>query len=76
LLRAPLGMEKDYPSALTYDMKRIAARMQASGFPCSIHDYPSDYWSRDFRRTRSNLVISVPGESRPLAREMVTAKAG
>jgi ubiquinone/menaquinone biosynthesis C-methylase UbiE len=75
-LRGPLGMEKAYPAALNYDMKRIADRMQESGFQCSIVDYPSDYWSRDFRRTRSNLVISVPGEYQPLDREMATAKAG
>jgi ubiquinone/menaquinone biosynthesis C-methylase UbiE len=76
LLHRLLGMENDYPSALVYDMNRVAERLKDAGFLCSVDDYPSDYWSRDFRRTRSNLVISVPGDSRQLDREMVAAKAG
>lgn len=58
-LRGPLGMEKSYPAALIYDAQGIAARMRQAGFPCSVLDFPEDYWSSDFRRTRSNLLISV-----------------
>jgi hypothetical protein len=76
LLRGPLGLEKGYPAALVYDIKGIAARMQESGFRCSVLDFPEEYWSPDFRRTRSNLVISVPGEPRALAEKAVFARAG
>jgi hypothetical protein len=76
LLRGPLGLEKGYPAALVYDIKRIAARMQESGFQCRVLDFPEKYWSPDFRRTRSNLLISVPGESQVLSQKAVWAKAG
>jgi ubiquinone/menaquinone biosynthesis C-methylase UbiE/ribosomal protein S18 acetylase RimI-like enzyme len=77
LLRGPLGLEKGYPAALVYDIERIAARMEASGLQCSVLDFPQNYWSPDFRRTRSNLLISVPGEPQGLEREAVwAAKAG
>jgi ubiquinone/menaquinone biosynthesis C-methylase UbiE len=75
-LRGPLGLEKGYPAALVYDVKQIAARMQASGFHCTVLDFPEEYWSLDFRRTRSNLLISVPGESDALAQKAAWAKAG
>jgi ubiquinone/menaquinone biosynthesis C-methylase UbiE len=76
LLRRPLGMESTCPSALVYDIRRVASRLQEAGFPCRVLDYPDDYWSPDFRRTRSNLLISVPGEARPFEKKAVWAKAG
>jgi hypothetical protein len=44
---------------LDYDVAALAARLSARGHRCRVLDYPPDYWSRDFRRTRSNLLIEV-----------------
>lgn len=44
---------------LDYDLGTLTARLTARGHRCRVLDFPADYWSRDFRRTRSNLVIEV-----------------
>ncbi len=46
--------------ALEYDLDRLRERVAERGHDCRRIDFPSDYWSRDFRATRSNLLISVP----------------
>ena len=45
---------------LEYDLRALAARLQSRGLKCAIADYPRDFWSRDFERTRSNLIITLP----------------
>jgi SAM-dependent methyltransferase len=45
---------------LEYDLRTLARGLQAEGVECRVLDFPADYWSRDFRVTRSNLLISIP----------------
>jgi SAM-dependent methyltransferase len=45
---------------LEYDLRGIQALLEARGLGCTILDYPPDFWSRDFRETRSNLLIAIP----------------
>jgi hypothetical protein len=45
---------------LEYDLRELSARLQARDLECSVLDYPRDFWSRDFERTRSNLLITLP----------------
>lgn len=54
LPRAPLHY-------LEYDLRAVKRLLEDRGLGCTIADYPRDFWSRDFRRTRSNLLITVPG---------------
>jgi SAM-dependent methyltransferase len=75
-LRGPLGVKLPAPAALAYDVKRIAKRMQDLGYPSHILDFPGNYWSADFQRTRSNLVISIPAETNRAEQNEVLAKAG
>jgi ubiquinone/menaquinone biosynthesis C-methylase UbiE/ribosomal protein S18 acetylase RimI-like enzyme len=75
-LRGRLGLELPAPAALAYDVKRIAKRMQDRGFTSHILDFPGTYWSADFQRTRSNLVITIPAEPHRLEQNPVLAKAG
>jgi SAM-dependent methyltransferase len=75
-LRGRLGLELPAPAALAYDVKRIAKRMQALGFPSHVIDFPGNYWSADFQRTRSNLVISIPAATNRMEQNDVLAKAG
>jgi SAM-dependent methyltransferase len=53
--------------ALQFDLERVSARLGALAPHCRKLTFPPDFWSRDFRETRSNLVISLP-ESLPLSR--------
>jgi SAM-dependent methyltransferase len=53
LLPAPLRY-------LEYDLAELAARLAGRGLVCQILDYPPDFRSRDFRETRSSLLIAVP----------------
>lgn len=48
---------------LDYDLQQLKQRFESAGYMCKTLDYPADYWSRDFRMTRSNLVIHVPLET-------------
>ncbi len=48
---------------LEYDLRALSGRLEDRGLQCSIADYPSDFWSRDFERTRSNLIVTVPRRS-------------
>jgi hypothetical protein len=45
---------------LEYDLRELKTLLESRGFGCAIVDYPADFWSRDFRETRSNLLIAVP----------------
>jgi ubiquinone/menaquinone biosynthesis C-methylase UbiE/GNAT superfamily N-acetyltransferase len=45
---------------LEYDLAEIGARLAGRGLACQILDYPPDFRSRDFRETRSSLLIAVP----------------
>jgi SAM-dependent methyltransferase len=55
-----LGIVKKNPIAfLEYDMADMKAHYEARGCQCRVLDFPDDYWSRDFRTSRSNLLIRV-----------------
>jgi SAM-dependent methyltransferase len=65
-----LGIVKKNPIAfLEYDLTGIKAHYEARGCHCRVLDFPDDYWSRDFRTSRSNLLIGVArtGNSNHLA---------
>ena len=58
-----LGIVKKNPIAfLEYDLAGIKAHYEARGCQCRVLDFPDDYWSRDFRTSRSNLLIRVKGD--------------
>jgi SAM-dependent methyltransferase len=55
-----LGIVKKNPIAfLEYDLTAVKAHYEARGCHCRVVDFPADYWSRDFRTSRSNLLIRV-----------------
>jgi ubiquinone/menaquinone biosynthesis C-methylase UbiE len=55
-----LGIVRKNPIAfLEYDLVSIKAHYEARGCHCRVLDFPDDYWSRDFRTSRSNLLIRV-----------------
>jgi SAM-dependent methyltransferase len=69
-LKAWLGRSDAGPAIyLDYDLRRLKDELDAEGLTCTILDYPDDYWSSDFRRTRSNLLIRIPSHAghRPAA---------
>jgi SAM-dependent methyltransferase/GNAT superfamily N-acetyltransferase len=45
---------------LDYDLNEVRALLASRGLECTLIEYPKDFWSRDFRCTRSNLLITVP----------------
>lgn len=47
------------PAFLDYDLRAVARALEARGLHCDVQDFPDDYWSADFRTTRSNLLITV-----------------
>lgn len=65
-MRTFLGLEHTGPPpALDYDLKTLCSQLDARGFRCRLLDFPDDYWSTDFRRTRSNVLIDVPARTAP-----------
>lgn len=48
------------PAFLDYDLQAIARSLEARGLRCEVRDFPADYWSDEFRTSRSNLLIHVP----------------
>jgi ubiquinone/menaquinone biosynthesis C-methylase UbiE/GNAT superfamily N-acetyltransferase len=52
---------------LEFDLVKTQESLRSHGLMCAVLDYPKDFWSRDFRETRSNLLISVPLRSPPAA---------
>jgi ubiquinone/menaquinone biosynthesis C-methylase UbiE len=51
------------PEFLDYDLAGIAASLRARGFRSEVRDFPADYWSGEFRTSRSNLLIFIPGSA-------------
>jgi ubiquinone/menaquinone biosynthesis C-methylase UbiE/ribosomal protein S18 acetylase RimI-like enzyme len=45
---------------LEFDLVKTQESLRSHGLLCAVLDYPANFWSRDFRETRSNLLISVP----------------
>jgi SAM-dependent methyltransferase len=55
------GLESDDPPAfLDYDLHGLSERLRVRGLACEVRLFPGDYWSRDFRETRANLIIDLP----------------
>ena len=48
---------------LEYDLERLAQDLERRGLLCRVLDFPDRYWSEDFRDTRSNLLIHLPGQT-------------
>jgi SAM-dependent methyltransferase len=46
--------------ALEYDLGALRRRLEELDLECRVVPFPEDFWSRDFRATRSNLLVSVP----------------
>jgi SAM-dependent methyltransferase len=46
--------------SLEYDLGALRRRLGDLDLECRVVPFPEDFWSRDFRATRSNLLISVP----------------
>ncbi len=52
---------KDSPLRyLEFDLEAVSVLLRSRGVECVPMDYPDNFWSRDFRLTRSNLVIMIP----------------
>jgi ubiquinone/menaquinone biosynthesis C-methylase UbiE/ribosomal protein S18 acetylase RimI-like enzyme len=66
LARRVLRVETEGPLRyLEFDLLKTQESLRSHGLICAVLDYPRDFWSRDFRETRSNLLISVPLRSSP-----------
>jgi ubiquinone/menaquinone biosynthesis C-methylase UbiE len=63
MLRQLLGMRQNEPASLSYDLKEIKRRLRIRNLECKLMDFPESYWSRDFQRTRSNLIIRVKSQT-------------
>jgi SAM-dependent methyltransferase len=48
---------------LEYDLERLARDLERRGLRCRVLDFPDRCWSEDFRETRSNLLIHLPGQT-------------
>lgn len=48
---------------LEFDLDKMKKQLDAEGLRCDILDFPTDYWSEDYRLTRSNLLIRIPPDS-------------
>jgi len=46
--------------SLEYDLGALRRRLEQLDLECRVVPFPQDFWSRDFRVTRSNLLVSVP----------------
>lgn len=62
LLRRRLLPSDDRLTALEFDVRDLARELEGSGLRCDVRHFPEGFWSRDFRTTRSNLVIRLPAE--------------
>ncbi|HUP25824.1 MAG TPA: class I SAM-dependent methyltransferase [Thermoanaerobaculia bacterium] len=45
---------------LEYDFDALRRRLESLGLECRVVEFPGNFWSRDFRLTRSNLVVTLP----------------
>lgn len=52
--------EGEHLRAIEYDLEGLRDSLREAGLECHLVDFPASYWSRDFRETRSNLLIHVP----------------
>ena len=52
------------PSFLDYDLEEIRRLIVSDTLRAEVRAFPKAYWNRDFRRTRSNLVLNKLGVSR------------
>lgn len=52
---------------LEYDLGELKRRFEARGIECQVLDFPESYWSSDFRKTRSNLLLRIPYTENPPA---------
>lgn len=60
LLRRALGLPPPLVY-LEYDLPALSERVRELGVDCRVVPFPEDFWSVDFRTTRSNLLITLPG---------------
>lgn len=61
MIRRAVSGAKDSPLRyLEFDLEALSGLLRNHGVECATVDYPVDYWSRDFRAARSNLVITIP----------------
>lgn len=69
-LRSWLGLPApNYPVAVDYSLRQLKRHLECQGLRCTVERFPADYWARDFRKVRSNLVIDIPPETEALAME-------
>lgn len=66
LSRRLLGLSRRHRLIfLDYDLEELKRMLESRALECRVLHFPDSYWSRDFRRTRSNLLISIPCEGNP-----------
>ena len=64
LIKRRLGLPPQNPMGfLQYDLCDVKRRLEARGLATEVLDFPATYWSVDFRRTRSNLLVRIPGSA-------------
>jgi hypothetical protein len=51
---------REGPRFLEYDLEGIRSLLKQEGIAAEILDFPESYGSRDFQRTRTNLLITNP----------------
>ncbi|HVR28416.1 MAG TPA: class I SAM-dependent methyltransferase [Thermoanaerobaculia bacterium] len=61
LRRFASGWGRENLVYLEYDLRALARELERRGLRCRVLDFPERYWSEDFRETRSNLLIHLPG---------------
>ncbi|MGH7769521.1 MAG: methyltransferase domain-containing protein [Candidatus Binatia bacterium] len=59
-----LGVRPSAMVLLEYDFAELQKTFEPRGFRCEIRHLPESYYSRDFRLTRSSLLIRVPAATR------------
>jgi SAM-dependent methyltransferase len=59
-----LGIRPTAMVLLEYDFAALQKTFEGRGFRCEIRHLPESYHSRDFRLTRSSLLIRVPAATR------------
>lgn len=56
-LRRLLGLQGERLVFLDYDLDDLKRKLESQGARCEILHFPDNYWSANFRNTRSNLLI-------------------
>ena len=57
LRRLGIG-RSEAPPFLDYDLRELACLLASDTVRAEVRPFPDAYWNRDFRRTRSNLVLT------------------